>query len=457
LIPIARIFADPFTFYVERVFFCLITWPELELPLQSGYNVLNIMKTSFTTGATLFAAALIFLTSLSASAAGAATSTSSLQSQIDANNAQIDTLNQQIATYQAELQQVGANKKTLQAAINSLDLQRSKIQAQVATTQHQITITQLQIQQLGGQITDAQKTISTGQAALGAEFRSLQKADDQPLFMRILASGSIVDAWSDINATLQAQNAIEDKMQLLRQQENTLTDSKTASQQKQQTLTTQQQSLASQQQSLTATVQSKSQLLAQTKSQEATYQKLLAAAQAELASFSTFAQNAGGSKLLVNQTSCDSWGCYYNQRDAAWGNDALNGTQYRLASDGCLVTSMAMVLTHYGYKDVTPVSINSNPGNFAAYYPAYLLFTISVDGITATRKTAAIDATLATGNPVIIGLNAYGGTHYVVFVSGSKGNYVMRDPYIANGKDISFAANYSMKNIFAIAKVVIGS
>jgi peptidoglycan hydrolase CwlO-like protein len=395
---------------------------------------------------------------LSASAqSAAASSTSSLQSQIDANNAQIDTLNQQIATYQADLLKVGADKQTLQTAINSLDLQRSKIQAQVTTTQHQITITQLQIQQLGGQITDAQQTIATEQSALGAEFRSLQKADDQPLFMRVLASGSIVDAWSDINATLQAQNAIEDKMQLLQQQESNLADSKTASQQKQQTLNAQQQSLASQQQSLTATVQSKSELLTETKSQEATYEKLLAAAQAELASFSTFAQNAGGSKLLVNQTSCDAWGCYYNQRDAAWGNDSLNGTKYNLASDGCLISSLAMVLTHYGYKDVTPVTINSDPSNFAAYYPAYLLYTINVDGISATRVKTAIDTTLATGNPVIIGLNAYGGTHYVVFVSGSKGNYVMRDPYIANGKDIGFAANYSMKDIFAIAKVTISS
>ena len=85
------------------------------------------------------------------------------------------------------------------------------------------------------------------------------------------------------------------------------------------------------------------------------------------------------------------------------------------------------------------------------------MITINVDGVSATRKTAAIDATLATGNPVIVGLNAYGGTHFVVFVSGSKGNYVMRDPYIANGKDISFSADYSMKEIFSMAKVVISS
>lgn len=425
------------------------------------------MKTFFAARAPFFIATLLVLVTATSlwygnfpfafKAKAAATSTSDLQSQIDTNNAQIATLNAQIATYEAELKKVGADKKTLQAAINALDLQRKKIQAQVTATQSQITITKLEIQQLGGQITDTEKTIATQQEALGAEFRSLQKSDDQPLFMRVLASGSIVQAWSDINATLRTENAIQAKMETLQQQESELSDSKTASQKKQQSLTEQQQSLTTQQQSLTATVQSKSQLLTETKSQEAAYQKLLAAAKAELASFSAFSQNAGGSKLLSGQTSCDSWGCYYNQRDAQWGNSALNGTKYKLASDGCLVTSMAMVLTHYGYTSVTPATINADSDNFAVYYPAYLLFTINVAGVTATRVKTTIDATLATGNPVVIGINAYGGTHYVVLVSGSGGNYLMRDPYIANGKDISFSANYSVKNIFAITKVVISS
>jgi peptidoglycan hydrolase CwlO-like protein len=366
-------------------------------------------------------------------------------------------LNKQIAQYQAELKQVGANKKTLQAAINSLNLQKSKVQTQITLTQTQIKNTQLQIQQLGGQITVAQKTIATDQAALGAYMRSLQKADAKPLIVQMLSSGGLVQTWNDLNQTLQIQNGIQNEIQALGQQKNKLSTAQTASEQKQSTLTAQQQSLAAQQQSLASTEQSKSQLLTETKSQEATYQKLLAAAEAEMASFTAFAKNAGGSKLLGDQTVCDSWGCYYNQRDTAWGNDSLNGTEYKLASDGCLISSMAMVMTHYGYKDVTPVTINSNPKNFAAYYPAYLLATITVDGVTATRKAVAIDATLATGNPVIVGINAYGGTHFVVLVSGSNGNYLMKDPYIVDGNNISFTANYSLKNIFSIAKVVIST
>ena len=384
-------------------------------------------------------------------------SSTSLQAQIDANNQQIATLNQEIATDQAELLKAGSDKKTLQAAINALDLQRKKVQTQVAVTERQIATTQLQIQQLGGEITDTKQTIATDQEALGASLLDFEKNENQSLLIKILSFDTLSEVWSDANANLEIQDAIRNNMQALTVQKASLAASQTASQQKQTALAAQQQSLAAQQQSLAATVQSKNQLLAETSAKKSTYQKLLAAAEAELQSFSAFTQNAGGSGLLGNETVCDAWGCYYNQRDATWGNIPLNGTKYRLASDGCLIASMAMVLTHYGYRDVTPVTINSNPDNFAAYYSASLLSTISVDGVSATRKSAAINATLATGNPVIVGLHAYGGTHFVVLTSGSGGNYLMRDPYITNGMDISFSAHYSLRSVFSIAKVVISS
>jgi peptidoglycan hydrolase CwlO-like protein len=384
-----------------------------------------------------------------------ADSTDPLQAQIDADNQQIAILNQKIAEYQAKLNELGADKKTLQAAINALDLQRSKVQAQVSATQHQISATQLQIQQLDGQINDTQDNITEDQEALKTYLQSIQRADTRSLLMQVLSDGDLSQFWGDMDSALKIQGAVRNRTESLKDKEKTLANAQASVQEKQNALATQKKLLSSQQQSLTATVQSKNQLLAQTKAQESTYQKLLTAAQKELESYSTFTQNAGGAGLLPHQTICDDWGCYYNQRDALWGNIPLNGTKYSLAGDGCLVTAMAMVMTHYGYPNVTPMTINSNPSNFASYYPAFLLYTISADGVSATRISAAIDAILSTGNPVVVGLHAYGGTHFVVLISGSKGNYVMRDPYIANGKDIPFAKSYTVRSIYNISKVVI--
>lgn len=380
---------------------------------------------------------------------------SNLQQQIDGYNQKITDLNKQIADYQAKLQQIGADKKTLQAAINALNLQRKQVETQISATQNQINITKLQIQQLSAQISDTEQNISSNQTVLAAYLRDLQLVENQPLIVEVFSSVNLADIWNSMNSNLQMQGSIQKKVLSLQNQKIALADLQTQMQDKQATLTTQKQSLDSQQQSLIATKNTKNQLLAQTKSQESAYQKLLAEAQAQLKSFQNFVKNAGGANLLSNQTVCDAWGCYYNQRDSIWGAMALNGTLYTLANAGCLVTSMAMIMTHYGYRDVTPVSINSNPNNFASYFPAYLLFTIAVDGVTATRKAATIDATLAGGDPVVIGMNVYGGTHFIVLVSGRGGNYVMRDPYFENAKDLPFSSRYNLKEVFSIAKVVI--
>ena len=384
-----------------------------------------------------------------------AATVSNLQAQIDANNQQIANLNQKIAEYQKQLTKIGADKKTLQADISALTIQRTKVETQISITQRQINTTELQIQQIGSDIQADRQTIAQNQTALAMYFRQLQETDDQSTIEQLLSAEDITEIWNDVDNISQIQGAINDKIEALQTEQQKLADSQTAAQQKQDSLTSQKQTLTSQQSSLLASKNAKSQLLSETNNQESKYEALLAAAKAQLASFSAFAKNAGGSGLLVSQTSCDTWGCYYNQRDAKWGNDALNGTSYRLASDGCLVTSMAMVLTHYGYTNVTPQTINANPDNFATYYPAYLLYTIYIDGVTATRKTATIDSTLATGNPVVIGLHAYGGTHFIVLTSGRAGKYLMRDPYIANGKDINFSDHYKVSDIYEINKVII--
>ena len=379
----------------------------------------------------------------------------SLQDQINTNNQQITDLNKKIAEYQAQLTKVGADKKTLQAAISSLTIKRSKIETQISVTQRQIDTTGLQIKQLGVDISNTQQTIAENKISIGKYLQDLQTADGQSFWEQFLSAGTLEAAWNDSEAIVQIQYAIQDKVHSLQTQEAKLTDSKNATKQKQDSLTSQKKSLTSQQLSLIATKNAKAQLLVETSAQEKKYQALITAAKAELASFTSFAKNSGGSGLLTNQTSCDSWGCYYNQRDVAWGNNAMNNTTYKLSTAGCLITSMAMVMTHYGYTNVTPETINSNPDNFATYYPAFLMMTIYVDGVTAVRKVASIDATLATGNPVVVGMHVFGGTHFVVLTSGKKGNYLMHDPYFANAKDVNFSDRYKLSDIYEVHKVVI--
>jgi peptidoglycan hydrolase CwlO-like protein len=197
----------------------------------------------------------------------------------------------------------------------------------------------------------------------------------------------------------------------------------------------------------------KQQLLTQTQGDEATYERLLSSARAQLAGFSKFVAAQGGASILTNQTVCDDWGCYYNQRDAQWGNIGINGSSTSIAEAGCLMTSMAMVYTHYGHH-VTPLDVNIGSNFFST--TAYLLKTITVAGTSSTRISSSIDSTLSSGNPVIVGISYDGGPiadHFVVLISGSGGNYQMNDPFTPNGHNISFTSHYSLGSIVEIDRV----
>lgn len=380
-----------------------------------------------------------------------------IQAKIEANNAQLGGLQAQIATYQKQLDNIGVEKNTLQEAINALTLTQKKITTQIQITQNKISSASLQIQKLTQSIGDKEETIVANQNAIAKALRSIAEGEQASLVTQLISSNSLEEAWKTADQALQFNQALTNDIHDLRAVRATLTANRTQVTAAKATLISLQNDLNGQKRSVLASKSAEQELLVQTKNQESVYQKLLASAKAELASFSAFTTGAGGSKLLANQTSCDAWGCYFSQRDTIWGNVPLNGTKFRLASDGCLVTSMAMLMTHYGFHDVTPATINADPGNFASYYPAYLLFTIHVDGATVTRIRTVIDATLNTGNPVVVGVHAYGGTHYVVLVSGSRGNYLMRDPYVANGKDISFTSHYTVGSIFGISKVSVAN
>lgn len=383
------------------------------------------------------------------------TNPTSLQALIDANNQQLSTLESRIAEYQKQLDAIGVEKNTLQQAISALSLTQQKLTTQIQVTQNKISSATLQIQQLSDSIGTAESTIVDDQQAISKALRSLGQGEQESLVTQLISAHSLTDAWNVADQTAQFNAALLGDITNLRSMKVTLASNRDAVAKTKATLLSLQHDLTSQKQSVLASKAAEQDLLAQTKNQESNYQKLLKSAKAELDAYSAFTTNAGGSKLLVNQTVCDDWGCYYSQRDVLWGNMPLNGTRFHLASDGCLVTAMAMILTHYGHRDVTPVTINADPSNFATYYPAYLLATIHVDGATVVRKTATIDATLDNGDPVVVGVHAYGGTHYVVLTSGSHGQYLMRDPYIANGKDISFEAHYSVRNIFSVGKAIV--
>lgn len=366
----------------------------------------------------------------------------------------LSCLNGEIDQYTQKISQLQGQANTLSNQIESYNAQIKLEELKVQQTQDEITL-------LGGRIDQVEISLQALTKAFSARASATYKMamTGEPVYL-LLSSSDLTDALLKYHYLQQIESYDQNLMTRLKSVQNTYIVDKQQSEALQQQLQIAEASLNSQK-------QAKAQLLADTQGSELSYQKLLSQAEAQLAAFSTFAQNQGGASLLSNQTDCgDSWGCYYNQRDSGWGALPLNNTQYTIASDGCLVTSMAMIYTYFGHKDVTPISINSNSSNFASYYPAYLNYPISASGTGVTRNdiwnrnnsssvTSAIDSQTGSNKPVVIGINAYGGTHFVVIKSGSNGNYSMNDPFIPNGKNLNFTDHYSISSIFEVDSVSI--
>lgn len=373
---------------------------------------------------------------------------------------------QDVNDLNGKIKELEGKVSELQSQERSLSSQISVMDNQIKLTQYRIDYTQEQITQLTDDINTASTKISNLDSSLTSITKTLinrisatyQLGNVEPLQL-LLSSQSFTDFFDRTNYIKIVQAHDKKLIYNTVQAKNDYANQKQIFEDKKQQVLALQTQLENYTAQLDQEKTSKQKLLNETQGSEANYQRLLAQARAQLAGFSRFVQSQGGASILSGQTACDDWGCYYNQRDSQWGSNSLNGTQYTLASDGCLVTAMAMVYTHYGHRSVTPQTINSNSSNFASYYPAYLKFDISADGANYSRVSISrteMDNQLAAGHPVVVGISYDGGPvsdHFVVIVSGSNGDYLMNDPFSPNGNKIPFTSKYSIGSINDIYKV----
>ncbi len=384
------------------------------------------------------------------------TSTSSAASSSDTSQEQKDLLNK-INDLQGKVKDLQGQERTLSSQISVMDNQVQLTELRIASTKQQIITITEDIQSATEKIQNLEQSLQNlTKILMNRIVKTYETGTIQPFYM-LLSSNNTADFLSKLNYLKIAQESDKKLVFATQAAKNDYVVQKTIFEDKKKKVEALKTQLEAYTTQLNAEKQSRQQLLTETQGSEENYQRLLAQAQAQLAAFSNFTAARGGASILSNQTVCDDWGCYYNQRDSQWGGIALNNTQYSIASDGCLLTSMAMVYTHYGHRGVTPLSINSNSNNFASYFPAYLKYTITADGATSQRVNTVIDNELAGGNPVVVGVSYDGGPipdHFVVLVSGSSSNYIMNDPFTPNGHKIPFSDHYSVGSIREIDKVV---
>lgn len=229
--------------------------------------------------------ALCFMTPVSADEA------SELRDRIKNTQTQIDTINKEIAKYEKELQKVGAEKSTLQAALDELNLTRKKLLADISLTQKEIEKTTYTIQELEGNITESQRRIERNNSILAQALREIRTADDSSFVETVLASESISNLWVEIDQLEQLQNTISLQLADLRETKTELEGQHESERAERDNLTAFKNNLAGQQKVIEQNANEKNELLEVTKNKEAEYQALLAQKQAARKQFESDLQD----------------------------------------------------------------------------------------------------------------------------------------------------------------------
>ena len=359
-------------------------------------------------------------------------------------------VNQRITCYEQNISNLQSSGKTLQNQIAQFDAQIKLTQLKIAQTEEQIGLLSGRIDQLEGSLDSLTKAFSERVV----ETYKMARVED-PLLL-ILSSDNLSQAFGRFTYLKKIQDADRNLLERLTKAQNTYKEEKVDQEELQN-------KLALQKKQLDIQKSAKANLLAITRNDEKKYQSLLIQVRAQLASFASFADSKGAS-LLSNQTYCDSWGCYYNQRDSQWGALLINGSNdcngpCSLARVGCLVTSVSMVVSHYGRKDVLPSDIaTSSPLNFQLYSALLREGTINVKGVNITRTvvSSSLNPDLLKDGPVIVGIK-YGpfGTHFVVIKEYKDGKYIMNDPFTENGHDKIFTDYYSLGSVYKVNKITL--
>lgn len=356
------------------------------------------------------------------------------------NDEKLQDLNNQIQQYEDQLNKLSSQASTLSNQIAQYD-------AQIKLTTLKISQTEEKIFLLGGRIDQLETSLQALNNAFTSRVVQTYKMNrlNEPVFM-VLLSRNLNDAVSSYHYLKLIQESDRDLLVRLQTTQTNYKDQK----QDQENL---QKQLESQKNTLDAQKTAKANLLIETRNNEKKYQQLLAEAKAQLSALRRFVTSQGGASILQNQTKCDSWGCYYNQRDAQWGNIGLGGSSYSVAEYGCLVSSVAMLATHSG-KNINPGDIAQDPSSFVPG-TGYLFHSFSVNGVSVTINSASkdqLDSQLASGKPVIAGLFS-GPDHFIVILRKEGDKYIMNDPFLENGSERPLTDKYNVSDINSLRLV----
>lgn len=145
-----------------------------------------------------------------------------------------------------------------------------------------------------------------------------------------------------------------------------------------------------------------------------------------------------------------SSGTWYSQRDSRWSSILLgNSSVYTIGSDGCLLTSYAMVYHNTWFTPTTPDQLNTSAISRGCFDPGSAIIK---HGCTLNSRggphwftfvsMSQVASALCAGYPVVVYVTWGGGHKMLVYrysggSTSSMGSYTVVDPWYGTSKTLS--------------------
>lgn len=368
------------------------------------------------------------------------------------DDAQKKELEQKIQLYQSKLNEARSQKNTLSSQIQYMDAKIYLTGLQITETEKKIVTTQQEIEKLSTKIEGLDTSLDYLSKLLLQRVVASYKERQTSIFDVVLNSQKATTALSGLQYMRTAQDNNQKLLMHVQEAKLNFEEQKSLREKKKQELANLSEQLAQQKADLDVQKVNKQRLLEITKNDEATYSKLLADAQKQLAGFKSFVQTAGGGVIPANGFGTGNGGWYYSQRDSRWAGVRMGDSNDSVLEVGCLITDIAMLMKKDGI-DMTPADIASN-SNYFFSNTAFMLhpsrFSWPNGKSYVNVSVGAIDDELKNGRPVIVGVyHGQYGTHYLILKEQSGSDYIINDPYY--GPDKKFSDLYSKSSIFVAA------
>jgi murein DD-endopeptidase MepM/ murein hydrolase activator NlpD len=199
-----------------------------------------------------------------------------ISAQIESVRREREALIAEQVRLQAELEKVNRESQTLGTAVKSLDATRRKIAADIQVTQSKIRSTDLSISMLQSTMSEKEQAIATHERAIATAIQAIYQHDARPLWIDLITSKSFSDVWRDRTQLEGLSISLKDEVDILRETKSILDREKREQEAAKKEIVSLQGQLNGQKSVVEENKKAKERLLAETKSQEAAYQKMLA-------------------------------------------------------------------------------------------------------------------------------------------------------------------------------------